>query len=161
MEMQAERRRPSSKTVVDEASIAAEAQVRERLLSWVNSIRSRDTARVLAHYAPDVPTFNVTTPLSYASSAATAKAWQEWSSSFDGPIGYEVRELTITAGNDVAFAHSLNRVTGTRKDGKKVAMWLRATIGLRKIEGLWMFAHEHYSVPVDMATGRAAFDAAP
>ena len=78
-----------------------------------------------------------------------------------GWIGYEIHELAITAGKEVAFAHSLNRVTGTRKDGKRIVMWLRATICLRRIEGLWMFTHEHYSVPIEMTTGRAAFDAAP
>lgn len=80
---------------------------------------------------------------------------------YKGPIGYEVRDLAITAGQDVAFASYLYRVTGTRTDGAVVDMWVRATGGYRKIDGAWTIAHEHQSVPFDPESGKASLDLKP
>jgi ketosteroid isomerase-like protein len=46
---------------------------------------------------------------------------------YQRPLGYEIRNLTITLGDDVAFGHSLNRVSGTLKNGNKTDFWLRWT----------------------------------
>jgi len=32
-------------------------------------------------------------------------------------LGYEIRDFTITLGDDVAFGHSLDRISGTLKNG--------------------------------------------
>jgi ketosteroid isomerase-like protein len=42
------------------------------------------------------------------------KRWQALFESYQNPIDYEVRDLSITAGDDVAFSHSLNRMILTR-----------------------------------------------
>ena len=34
--------------------------------------------------------------------------------------------------------------------------WVRVTDGYRKVGGKWLIALEHVSVPVDMASGKAA-----
>src|ERR671914_998089 len=65
-------------------------------------------------------------------------------------IGYEIRDLSITTGDDVAFSHSLNRISGTRTNGEETDVWVRATVGFRKIDGKWRVAHEHVSVPFHM-----------
>jgi len=46
---------------------------------------------------------------------------------------YEVRDLSITAGDDVAFSHSLNRIHGTMRNGPNTDLWLRSTMCFRKI----------------------------
>lgn len=80
---------------------------------------------------------------------------------YEGPIGYEIRDLSITSGNDVAFCHYLYRASGTRTDGAKVDMWVRATVCYRKINGTWMVTHEHQSVPFDPKSGKASLDLKP
>jgi ketosteroid isomerase-like protein len=45
----------------------------------------------------------------------------------------DVRSFGI--GQDVAFAHSLDRVQGVKSDGTKVDMWWRSTVGYRRIDG--------------------------
>jgi ketosteroid isomerase-like protein len=72
-----------------------------------------------------------------------------------------MRNLSITAGDDVAFCSSLNGVTGTNKDGAKIDMWWRATNGLRKIGGKWLVTHGHSSEPFDVASGKALLDLKP
>jgi ketosteroid isomerase-like protein len=92
---------------------------------------------------------------------ALRKRLEDWFSSFQGPIGHEICELNITAGDDVAFSHGLNRIIGTKTDGKKIEMYWRATGCYRKIDGKWMVTHEHNSVPFDPESGKASLDLKP
>ncbi len=56
------------------------------------------------------------------------KALAVWFCSFRGPIEYENHDFNITAGNDVAFCHSLNRMIATTTKGSKVDLWFRQTL---------------------------------
>jgi ketosteroid isomerase-like protein len=47
------------------------------------------------------------------------------------------------------------------KDGNPIDMTLRLTDVLRKIKGKWLIVHEHVSVPVDVATGKADLTSKP
>jgi ketosteroid isomerase-like protein len=61
----------------------------------------------------------------------------------------------------VAFAHSLNRLSGTLKNGNRSGFWVRATFCCRKIDGNWLVAHDHVSVPLDLECGRAFLNLEP
>ena len=70
--------------------------------------------------------------------------------------------MDITAGEDVGFSRSLNRIAGTRADGAPTDLWMRATLCFRKIDGEWKVAHEHDSVPFYMdGSAKAALDLKP
>jgi PhnB protein len=85
-----------------------------------------------------------------------------WFRTFRGPVGYEVHDLSITTGDDVAFCRSLNRISGTRTDGEETDVWVRATVGLRRIDGARTITHEHASVPFYMdGSYKAAVDLEP
>ena len=88
-------------------------------------------------------------------------SWDEWFSTVQDPIAYDVRGLEVVAGEDVAFSQSLNHVKTTMQDGELCDTWVRVTVGYRKIDGEWLVVHEHVSVPVEMETGEAALDLAP
>ena len=47
------------------------------------------------------------------------------------------------------------------KDGNPIDMTLRLTDVLREINGKWLIVHEHVSVPVDVATGKADLTSKP
>ena len=53
---------------------------------------------------------------------------EEWFHTWNGPVGFEIKDLRITAGEDVAFCYSFIRISGKKTDGKKPSVWLRATI---------------------------------
>jgi uncharacterized protein (TIGR02246 family) len=127
----------------------------------VRAIQDRDLEGVLSVYAPDLVAFDVVPPLEYVGKDAYRKPWQEVFERFQGPIQYAVRDLAITAGDDVAFSYSLNRIAGTLADGHKAELWLRSTMGYRKIDGQWKIAHVQVSAPVDLATGKAVLDLKP
>ena len=86
---------------------------------------------------------------------------EAWFSAFQGSIGYELRDLSITTGGDVAFCHYLYRVSGTQTTGANVDMWVRATVCYRKLEGIWMVVHEHTSVPFNPASGKPSLALKP
>lgn len=138
-----------------------EAQIRALIEERVRAVHAKDLDAVVSHHAADVLSFDVLGPLRYRGSAAIRERAAEWFSAYDGPIGYEVRDLSVTAGADAAFCHYLYRVSGTMTDGTAVEMWVRATVCLRKVEGRWTIAHEHQSVPFDPKSGRALLDLEP
>ena len=140
---------------------SAERQVRAVVDRIAAAIRDKDVDAVMAHYAPDIVAFDLLPPLQYRGAAMIRKRLSQWLSSFQGPIGFDMRDVAITAGDDVAFCHSLNRVSGRTTDGVAVDMWWRATNGFRRIPGGWVVTHGHSSEPFDMTSGKARTDLQP
>ncbi len=145
----------------DAGRTTAEAEIRALIEEQVKAIRAKDVNGSVSSYAPDVLLFDVVNPLRSRGSDAARKRLAEWFASFQGTIGYEVRDLVITAGDDVAFCHALKRVRATTTAGQRLDMWWRATICYRKFDGAWLVTHEHASVPFDVASGRASLDLEP
>jgi uncharacterized protein (TIGR02246 family) len=138
-----------------------EREIHAVMDNLANAIRAKDVDALMAHYAPDVLTFDLLPPLQYQGADAIRKRVSQWFSSFQGSIGLEMRHLSITAGDDVAFCSSLNGSTGINKDGAKIEMWWRATNGFRKIGGKWLVTHGHSSEPFDVTTGKALLHLKP
>ena len=127
-----------------------EAHIRRLIDNWAEALRAKDINGLMAHYTPDILVFDLAPPLQYVGIDAYRKNFEEWFASFQGPIGYEIRGLSVTTGDDVAFSRSLNRISGTRTSGENTDVWVRATVGFRKVEGTWKVTHEHVSVPFYM-----------
>jgi ketosteroid isomerase-like protein len=134
-----------------------EAQIRQLIDSLVKAVRAKDLDGVMAFYAPEIVSFDIEPPLQYVHT----KRWKQTFATYDGVIGYEVRDLSVTTGDDVAFGHSLNRTSGTLKNGPKTERWVRWTACFRKIKGKWLITHDHVSVPVDLESGKAVLDLKP
>ncbi len=138
-----------------------EAQIRACLDDWAKALRAKDVREVMSHYTPDLLAFDLAPPLQHRAEEYR-RGFEEWFPTFVGPIGHETRDLRITIGDDVAFAHGLNRITGTRTNGPATDIWVRATLCFRKVDGRWLIAHEHISVPFYMdGSFRASVDLRP
>jgi ketosteroid isomerase-like protein len=139
---------------------ADEAQIRKVIDDWAYALRNKDADGVLSHYVPSLIHFSLAAPLLLERS--DAKGLEAWFATWQGPIGYEIHDLNITVGNDVAFSHSVNRMHGTNTAGGKDDLWFRHTLGFRKISGEWKITHEHESVPFYMdGSFKAAVDLKP
>jgi uncharacterized protein (TIGR02246 family) len=139
-----------------------EAEIRALIDNWVKAVRAKDIDRIMPHYAPAVLSFDLPPPLVYEGKEACRKNWEDWFPTFQGPVGYEIHNLRIVAAAGVAFSHSLNRIAGKRTSDEETDVWVRATVGYRKINGRWMITHEHVSVPFYMdGSYRAAVDLKP
>src|SRR5438067_3890346 len=146
---------------VEETRTNAEAEIKRVIEDGVEAIRDKNIEGVMSLYAPEVVSFDIVPPLRYIGADAFRKVWEEVFSSFQGPIGYEIHDLNITVGDDVAFTYSLNRISGTMTNGQKTALWLRWTACFRKINGKWLIVHHQNSVPVDLEKGKAVLDLKP
>ena len=146
---------------VEENKKNDEAEIKRVIEGGVEAIHDKNIEGVMSIYAQEVVSFDIVPPLRYVGADAYRKRWEETFSSFQGPIGYEIHDLNITVGDDVAFTHSLNRISGTMNNGQKTDLWLRWTACFRKINGKWLIVHHQNSVPVDLATGRAVFSLKP
>jgi PhnB protein len=139
---------------------AGEARIRALIDDWAKAIRAKDAGAVMAHYAADSVTFDLAPPL--ISTGADAEGLQAWFSTWRGPVGYEIRDLKIMAGDHAAFGHGLVRLSGTKIDADGAEMWFRLTLCFRQIGGEWKIAHQHESVPFYMdGSFRAAVDLKP
>lgn len=138
-----------------------EAEIRGRLDDLIGAVQAMDLERLKSMYAPDIVSFDVQPPLRAVGWEAKSRNWVEAFTVFEYPLEYEIRDLTIDVDGDLAFAHSLNRLDGTLKNGARTGFWVRATVCFRKIDGAWLIAHDHVSVPLDVASGRGLVDLEP
>jgi ketosteroid isomerase-like protein len=138
-----------------------EADIRQRIDKWAEAIRAMDLEGVMSIYAPEIVSFDLDPPLQYVGAEAKRERWLNVFATYQRPLSYEVRDLTMTLGDDLAFGHSLNRVSGILKNGNRTGFWLRWTTCFRKIDGTWLIAHEQLSVPIDPQSGRAVLNLEP
>ena len=146
---------------VEENKKNDEAAIQGLIDDGIRSIRDKNIEGVMSLYAQEVVSFDIVPPLRYMGADAFRKVWEEVFSVYQGPIDYEVHDLNITVGDDVAFTHSLNRISGTMNNGQKTDLWLRWTACFRKINGKWLIVHHQNSVPVDLEHGKALLDLKP
>jgi uncharacterized protein (TIGR02246 family) len=140
-----------------------EAEIRKMLDSWNKAFQAKDVDKIMSFYVKgnDLIAYDVIPPLDVVGSDAYRKNYETFLAAYDGPITSEFRDLRIIASSRIAFVHSLERVSGTLKGGQKSELWVRATSGLRKINGKWLIVHDHISVPADFDTGKAVLDSKP
>jgi ketosteroid isomerase-like protein len=138
-----------------------EAAIRARLGRIVDGIRTKDLESLRQVYAPDVVSFDVEPPLQHVGVEAKLKNWARVFTVFDD-VRYEMRDLVVTVGGEVAFGHCFGRLGGTLRDGSATdGMWVRGTFCFRRIEGAWLVVHDQASVPFDVTSGRGVTDLEP
>jgi uncharacterized protein (TIGR02246 family) len=140
-----------------------EAEIRQLLDRWGKAFRAKDLNGVMSVYATGnaLVAYDIVPPLQCVGAEAYRKNYEEFFAQYNGPLDYEIRDLKIIAGDGVAFLHCVERLSGTLKSGQKSEVWIRATSGVRKINGKWLIVHDHISAPVDFETGKAVLDLKP
>ena len=132
-----------------------QADIRALEERFITAFKAKDVDAIMKVYIPGqtLVVFDVVPPRQYVGAAAYRKDWQTFLGSLDGPITVELTDLDVGADRNLAYSHSIQRVTGTDKQGKKLDLTLRVTDVYQKIRGRWLIVHEHVSVPVDLDTG--------
>jgi ketosteroid isomerase-like protein len=124
-----------------------EALVREVVLARETAMRTGDAERIIARYAPDAVRFDLAPPLRQAGADVhDVEALRGWFAGHGGSVGYEIRDLEVAVGGDVAYCHSLDRMYDPSPVGR-FSLWFRSTVCLRKAGGRWLVTHEHESTP--------------
>ena len=121
--------------------MTAETEIRELIEAWAKAVRDVDLDGIVARHTSDVVMFDVPPPVQVTGIEAYRSTWDlffQYSSG--GPGSFELTDLEVTADETAGFAHALLRVAGATA---------RLTIGLRKVGGEWLIAHEHHSYPIE------------
>ena len=138
-----------------------EAAIRRQIEKVVEGLRAKDLEALREPYAPDVVSFDVEPPLQHVGIEAKLANWARVFEVFE-IVDYELRDLTLSIGGDVAFGYAFGRLSGTMKNGvARTGMWVRVTYGLRKIDGTWRIVHDQVSVPFDILSGKGLVDLEP
>jgi ketosteroid isomerase-like protein len=72
-----------------------------------------------------------------------------------------VSDLAIAADDNLGYGHSIQHVTGKNKKGEPIDLTVRVSRGYRKVDGHWLVAMDHVSVPVDLDTGKPDLQSKP
>ena len=138
-----------------------ETEIRRRIEGIVAGIGAKDIEGLRRLYSADVVSFDVEPPLQHVGIEAKLANWRR-AFAFFREVSYEVRDLVVTVGDDVAFGHLFGRLHGTLPDGTAAGgMWVRGTFCFQKIDGSWLIVHDQASVPFDITTGRGVTDLEP
>jgi ketosteroid isomerase-like protein len=126
-----------------------ETRIKSLLESWADAVRRHDVPAILAHHAPDIVMFDLPPPLQCKGIAAYEQTWELMFRYHKLGAAFDIEELSVTAGRDVAFAVAIMRCgpDSSSNPADKDGFLFRLTVGLRKVDGDWRIAHEHHSVP--------------
>jgi uncharacterized protein (TIGR02246 family) len=123
-----------------------ETAVRVLLTSWAAAVRAKDLRGVLAHHAQDISMFDVPPPFESRGIDEYEETWALFYAAQPEPVAFDIKQLDVVAGSDVAFAYALMQCAEIA-GGRRVPLDFRLTVGLRKVDGHWTVVHEHHSVP--------------
>jgi uncharacterized protein (TIGR02246 family) len=128
--------------------MADDGQIRTLIERWAAAVHAGDIQTVVADHADDIVMFDVPPPEEgvrgldkYRDTWPPFFEWQRQGASF------EIVELDVTAGEDVAFAWALLRCGTPDELQSDPSNRLRLTVGLRRTGGRWTVTHEHHSFP--------------
>jgi uncharacterized protein (TIGR02246 family) len=137
------------------------AQIQQLIKDYQTAFKARDLDGIMAIYDPEVVAFDITPPLKFKGAPAYRESWKKFLDAYEGPIDMEIKELSVSFSQGVAFSHNLERFTGKLKNGQQSEMWVRVTDTYMKKNGKWRIVHEHVSVPIDFESGKALLDLKP
>jgi uncharacterized protein (TIGR02246 family) len=125
-------------------------EIRTLIERWAAAVHAGDLPTVLSDHAGDIVMFDVPPPHdgvrgidAYRDTWPGFFEWQARGATF------EIVDLDVTAGDDVAYAYALLRCGTAEEHAEHPERRLRLTLGLRKDDGRWTVAHEHHSFADD------------
>jgi ketosteroid isomerase-like protein len=95
-----------------------EAAVRDLIDAWAAAVRRKDYAGILQNHFPDFVMFDVPPPFKSVGLEAYRKTWDLFFSWSTEPVRFEIQQMDVTAGPDVAFAFATMGCAEPNSDGK-------------------------------------------
>lgn len=136
-----------------------EAQIRTLIHEWAAAVRAGDLDTVLADHTAGIVMFDVPPPQNGVRGIdAYRRTWPPFFTWLARGASFDIVELAVTAGADVAFAHALLRCGSPEELAAQPDTRLRLTLGLQKEGARWVIAHEHHSFPDRTADPTAAVE---
>lgn len=90
-----------------------EVAIRKLVENWASAVRRKDLDAILANHSPNMLMFDVPPPLESKGLEAYKRTWDLFFSWAHDPVVFNIKEMSVTAGDDVAFVTALMRCAGT------------------------------------------------
>lgn len=150
-------------TTTSAAKIKADtkAEIKKIIDDFMAALSRKDVKGMMVHYAADVIVFDAKPPFQAKGAVAWRHIWEACIGYFPETFKISIRDLVIHAGEDIASAHYLFRLTGPEKDHDAMQTWIRITTVFKKQQSRWRIVHEHGSLPFNPHTTQAVFTLDP
>jgi uncharacterized protein (TIGR02246 family) len=133
-----------------------EQEIRALEDKFAAAFNAKDVDAIMKLYVPgnELFVFDLGVPRQHVGWDDYKKDWQDFLATAKGPVHFEIRDLTIVTDGKLAYSHSMQHVSITSPEGTPQDYWVRVTDDYRKVDGKWLIAQEHVSVPIDFASGK-------
>jgi ketosteroid isomerase-like protein len=132
------------------------AQINGLYQQFTTAFQHKDLDGIMSVYVegPSLFVFDVGTPREHVGSDSYRADWKGLLARLKGSTipSFGITEMAITISGDVAYSHSIQHLSGTMTNGHHVALTVRVTDVLRKINDKWLIVMEHVSVPINLDT---------
>ena len=134
-----------------------EAAIRALEDRFAAAVNAADVDGIMKKYVPgeSLVVFDLVPRKEYLGADAYRRDWEDFFSHFKGAPTLTIIDLRISVDGNVGFGSCFTNIKGMDLQGHAVDRNVRVTVGYRKIDGNWLATHEHISMPVDLATGKA------
>lgn len=96
--------------------MSSEMEIRAIIEAWAAAVRRHEIDAVMAHRADDLLMFDVVGALQVRGATSYRQTWLEQLFPWHGGTGrFDLKQLQVTAGAEVAFATALIACAGTRR----------------------------------------------
>ena len=138
-----------------------EAEIRATVERWDAAYNAHKTEDFLAFYLPNADLITFQDALPFQTSGR-----DEFRKHVDAIFKPTLNVHEVTTVEKVLADANLATVVCTVRSSwsdksRNISEVLRGTITFEKLNGKWLIAHEHFSVPYDTATMKAVLDAKP
>ncbi len=134
---------------MDETQRSSEddAAIRNVIESWTAAVRRRDLAAILRNHSSGIVMFDVPPPFQSRGVEAYRKTWDSFFSWSNDPVSFDITEMSITAGRDVAFVFATMRCAESGPNDEHKSLDFR--VDDRPAKNRWAvdITQEHHSVP--------------
>ncbi len=128
-------------------------EVISQIKLWDAAVVGQEIENLVGKCANNVSMFDVSSQLDGVDAYKTE--WAKFSPYFNENMQIVRRDMKIYASDELAVLHCHSKVENSLLKDKLQMPWCRTTLCLQKKEGQWLVVHQHISMPIDMATGKA------
>jgi uncharacterized protein (TIGR02246 family) len=114
----------------------------------------KDLAGLMSAYVPgdSLFVFDVGPPREHRGWNDYREDWKQLFASFKDNPTFAITDFGMTIDGDVAYTHSVQRISVDTGGKTRSTIVVRVTDVLRKTNGKWLIVQEHVSIPVNLNT---------
>src|SRR5438046_5375899 len=121
---------------------ANETQIRQLVENWATAVRNNAIDTILAHHSDVIVMYDVPPPFQSIGIDAYRRTWDLYYA-YTQPGVFDIQELQITAGEEVAFCFTKMKCEDKSKSEDFVPLDFRLTFCLNKIKYHRKITHKH------------------